>query len=697
MLRSDGLATDEDGIAPISNDVTERCPWLELTRWPEYVRGQCFSRLAALVALPDPQTEPVLTSILRLVQAAFTPITTHRINEFDKVRINSFLQRQGVWDRPIQIHLRPSTYRRYRQDWVRMISFVYRTSRAGHHHNHLQHQLTNDQLIALDRMEQNARQVLLQCDKGAEDDDELDRGNAASSPKGKADRVPSTTQRLDDACLELSIKLLDHELRGDIFESAVVGFLAALGVDAANQTYREPSSYTSHLSGLVKISQMLVAQRAVQLADSGDVEHPADALEDMRSRFLMFGVRAPFGWIARLRTFGKRIQNTSTSLGYLIWSDDHQNLSYRDLSLSMDGLRSFIRTQVELAQWDLGRLFLLGEEEAREDVVPNLPLERLVDDPVNNKRGWNFLQDPRNRAILSTTGERWLLDRVLRSGPLRKEFTIIRASESRVIWRVTVAEDYLDIVDIFLQRLLLLVHITGGQPARGTEILSLRYRNTPEGRHRSIFVENGLVSTIPSYHKSQNVTNTTNIIHRYLPQAVSEILIYYLWLIQPFTETLDMLTHERDRRVRSPFLWPQGNGPWDATRLGHILRQQAQIHLHRKLTVLSWRHAAIGISRMHLSCGGFKRDFGADNEVMDQQASHTSWVAGTVYARGLNEAPGVIESRRIRYRAISSEWHSFLGFEGSVSRKRAHYNTDDSRPPKRAREYITIEISDDEN
>lgn len=165
---------------------------------------------------------------------------------------------------------------------------------------------------------------------------------------------------------------------------------------------------------------MLVAQRAVQMADRGDVEHPADALEDVRSRFLMFGVRGPFGWITRLRTFGKRIQSTATSQGYLIWTDDHQHLSHRDLTLSMDGLRRFIRTQVQFAQQDLERMFLLSKEEARDGVVPILPLGKLMDDPVNNKRGLNFLQDPRNRAVLPTTGERWLLDRVLRSESLDK-------------------------------------------------------------------------------------------------------------------------------------------------------------------------------------------------------------------------------------------------------------------------------------
>lgn len=47
------------------------------------------------------------------------------------------------------------------------------------------------------------------------------------------------------------------------------------------------------------------------------VDYPTDALNDMRTRFLMFGVQALFGWITRLHTYGKKIQNTITSLGYI--------------------------------------------------------------------------------------------------------------------------------------------------------------------------------------------------------------------------------------------------------------------------------------------------------------------------------------------------------------------------------------------
>jgi hypothetical protein len=36
------------------------------------------------------------------------------------------------------------------------------------------------------------------------------------------------------------------------------------------------------------------------------------------------------------------------------------------------------------------------------------------------------------------------------------------------------------------------------------------------------------VSTVTTYHNGYSISNTTKIIHCYLPKAVSELVVYYL-------------------------------------------------------------------------------------------------------------------------------------------------------------------------
>lgn len=64
LRRSDGIAEVEDTIAPVSSDVTETSPWLDLTRWPEYIREHAFSDVARLVLLPNLMAEPILVLVV---------------------------------------------------------------------------------------------------------------------------------------------------------------------------------------------------------------------------------------------------------------------------------------------------------------------------------------------------------------------------------------------------------------------------------------------------------------------------------------------------------------------------------------------------------------------------------------------------------------------------------------------------------
>jgi hypothetical protein len=68
-----------------------------------------------------------------------------------------------------------------------------------------------------------------------------------------------------------------------------------------------------------------------------------------------------------------------------------------------------------------------------------------------------------------------------------------------------------------------LMHITGGQPARGPEIMSVQHSNTVKGGHRNIFIEDGIVVFVTQYHKGYNVSGDVKIIHQYLPREVGEL------------------------------------------------------------------------------------------------------------------------------------------------------------------------------
>lgn len=248
----------------------------------------------------------------------------------------------------------------------------------------------------------------------------------------------------------------------------------------------------------------------------------------------------------------------------------------------------------------------------------------------------------------------------------------------KAIWRTEAVKRYIRQVQEFLEILLLLIYLTSGQPARGTELTSLQYCNAAHGRRRNIFLENGLVTFVTFCYKGYGITNSTKIIHRYLPQEVSELLVYYLWLVLPFCTQLKLLALNSKEPV-SPYLWaaepreapqaPQSQNAtrlphWGSSRLSKILQQAFRTWLNTDGNITTWRHAAIAISRKHLGGAKFKRDYGSEPAPTwaAEQTGHTAHVAGNVYARGIEEAPGHVASARAEYRALSRSWHSFLGF-----------------------------------
>jgi hypothetical protein len=110
---------------------------------------------------------------------------------------------------------------------------------------------------------------------------------------------------------------------GDLFESVAVGFLAVLGIDSCKGILKDACNYTPCLSAFIKIAQMLVVQKAVIAARDSVVAQPADVLEEMRTRFLIHTTRSPFSWANRMRTYGKKVRDSTTCLGVISWLDDN--------------------------------------------------------------------------------------------------------------------------------------------------------------------------------------------------------------------------------------------------------------------------------------------------------------------------------------------------------------------------------------
>lgn len=84
-------------------------------------------------------------------------------------------------------------------------------------------------------------------------------------------------------------------------------------------------------------------------------------------------------------------------------------------------------------------------------------------------------------------------------------------------WNREAIDGFRRTVGRFKEQLAVLMHITGGGPARVPELMSIRYCNTANGGQRNVFVEDGLMVYVTRYHKGHGRDGSLKIIYRYLP------------------------------------------------------------------------------------------------------------------------------------------------------------------------------------
>ncbi|KAH0548600.1 hypothetical protein GP486_007856 [Trichoglossum hirsutum] len=530
-----------------SDDLTEVSSWLDRTQWIRHLKGQ---DKATMVKLVNPardeemELQYVEKSLKRLVEKARQTILQKKISTFTLHRVQSFHAGEDS-HKPFHVNLGIDTIERYQRIWSRLLIYMLRTAESETR----LYQLTEDQ-------QQQIADVRLVVDRAmqfaAEDLEEVEE--------------ELIDKELDWSCLQLCISLLDHKLNHDEYESVVVSYLAVAGLEYIPGTqpgqykFKDASQYTPILSGFIKVAQMLTVQYCLEKEERVEVKSCRELLEQLHARFLVVSTATPMDWVLRLRLYGRAIHNKTTAVGGINWNEE--TVIYKEIELSMTDFRRLVHQLCEETCYVLIKDLLFAQD--KEGDLPSYRWSELKDNPAKDDPNWYFVQDRRNCMQKET---RWLLNRILSTSELTEQFMHIEQG----VWKQKRVNDYMDKISLFMERLMVLIHISAGQPARARELLSLRYCNTEKGGHRCIFIENGLMVIVTFYDKGYSIRGTEKIIHRYLPQEVGELLLLYIWLVLPMRQQLQKLVYN-DTEIPSAFLWSiDGQKKWTRERVAAVL------------------------------------------------------------------------------------------------------------------------------
>ncbi|KAE8822992.1 hypothetical protein HRS9122_10467 [Pyrenophora teres f. teres] len=316
-------------------------------------------------------------------------------------------------------------------------------------------------------------------------------------------------EQLEERCLRLWMALLDHTLLDDEHQSAL---LSGVAVPAS-------SLITTAVALVVHYAR---CQREEALQKDADTAPTAyELVRDMADRFMTLsdfkGTPSPMNRMLRLRTLARSQSRRRNTPGIVSW--DRDRLLVDKQSFSLADLRSMVKGLYETARWQLFKDVLLLDLDERDCVrpgtttLPEVSVDQLVDQPAE-----------------LATGE---LPEAPRQPPRRVAGLASRPEQT--LWRDdAVARDYLDTVR----------------------------ENSADGvGYRGVFLEGCLVSFTTTYHKGYSFSKRVKTIHRYVPQEVSELVVYFLGLGRPFIDDLQML-HNGVARPTA-FLWePEPEEQW---------------------------------------------------------------------------------------------------------------------------------------
>ena len=605
----------ERGMVEEDQLKSDNTPWLRRNGWPRKLAGKNILTIAGFShkATKDEGTlREVCKSIDRVLGRCKKSMADCREDGWDLLLswLNSS-KKDDYSPEPFSTYYEKSTHNTYVDHWKRFYCYCLRIIDQEDQHGA---EFTHRQLQGLQEL------------------------RAAVELDGEDEEA------IDARVLDLSASFIKHS-DYDGKRSILLHFAAVMGVDATKNTYKLPNQYGSIVAGLIYCVRLLLFEHTLPAASRKELTDPLWELQRVRKKWLVDGEPSPFHTMNNLLAYCRGVGYDEGAVPRVQWSGDNQTMYYHGKPLAIEKFRDFVRGLIDSAE-DLLCKDLLFQDDLR---VRDIDLTTLIDDMNESQVGYSFISEKSNGLL----GGRARMMARLRASSAWGDMASVEAEGIRFKPKATAR--YKRKVETFLEQLLILTHITGGQPARGTEVTVLRHLNAQQNM-RNVYIQDGRVVLVTRYHKAQVSTGQLRVIPRFLPTRVGQLLVAYLADVLPFVQLLDAAAGSKSPRG---FLWADEKGIWDTPRMTKALTRESAARMGNRVTVQDYRHIAIAIDRVHVR--GLTGDMEPqEDDAHDVMASHGSVIANQAY--GIDRA--MLRGLNIRsiatFRGVADRWHQFL-------------------------------------
>ena len=346
------------------------------------------------------------------------------------------------------------------------------------------------------------------------------------SSKYRTSPLPLHAKTLVDAVSVLSTDLVRQTRRQDPFSLAVVAYssLYTLNQDGA---WKAASEFRPFLSAMIHCMQLWLLDHCIRHCE--EISPALDLSDYAAEQCRLHLVNTSGGPMAELsywRLITRSSKNDTPRPPVTTLTDDCMQVNHADLELRLPAWRQFLRDVLHEASELLENTLLFDLSN-----LPTYTASSLHDNLTRTEPGWSFVQDPRNHLTLVKDS---VLNYLRVDEGLRKHFFEERgrgeSSQEELRSRRPAMAEYLHADQRFLQLLAILIVMTAGLPPRRPELLGVLWCN--QEAPRNLYIYDGLLAVITSYHKSQWRVGSRPVA-RFLPSGVGDLVIRYLIYIIP--------------------------------------------------------------------------------------------------------------------------------------------------------------------
>jgi hypothetical protein len=227
---------------------------------------------------------------------------------------------------------------------------------------------------------------------------------------------------------------------------------------------------------------------------------PLSVFKQFHRQWLVEGEPTPFNYMHQLKNYGMNIAKNSKGEDKIRFSANGKVCYYKNSQFKISAWKTMVKDILRKAESILSRQLLFQTSNTIATINPY----DIVDDESVSDVGHFFgeMIDDYGHVARST-----VIENLRESGLFESATTM---DENAIMWKKEWIRKYVKIQEEFMELCLMAMNFTCGQTGRGTEMLSIVYKNIAAA-DRNVILLDGQIMISTEYHKSQSITDDIKV------------------------------------------------------------------------------------------------------------------------------------------------------------------------------------------